>query len=119
MAKRKQTAGKKMSANEKRARALADRLMSELRLVACEPVLTPEDAAKYGEELADHVIKFHLEIQHASGRVPIAKGPFFAARFTKDDEQYYFNLITRVWLSHLKAAAQEQLSRLSTLEATQ
>ena len=94
----------------RRAQALADRLKRELELSACEPLLTAADAGRYGEELARDSIKFHLALNETSCRVQLPKQIFFSDILPED---YYFRKITHVWLSHLKAAAQEAMAVFS------
>lgn len=102
---------KRVVNKRERAQALADRLKGELGLTICEPVLTGKDAAKYDLVVSPDRIFLHLAIPAMSCNIPLAPKPFFHPDYGQEDEDYYFRLVTRVWLTHLKAAAQEIMAR--------
>lgn len=95
---------RKSVVNERRrAQQLAARLQEALGLDVCTPLLTERAAAKYGQELPDHVIKLHLRREAIVYTVPIARSVIFAQWYTDEDREYLVRLVGRVWLDYLNS----------------
>lgn len=83
----------------KRAQALADRLKRELGLDECVPLLTADEAERYGRELPDGLFKFYMQKGDISTAVQVSRRCFLARDYSQDE---FFNVVTRVWLQHLQ-----------------
>lgn len=84
---------------KQRAERLASLVQERVGLTSCTPLLTQAQAAAAGYELPGNVVKFVCRYQEIETAVPIAR---IALSDPAIDDGYLVNLISRVWMHHLK-----------------
>lgn len=93
---------KKIVNKKKRASGFAKRLKDELELVDCTPVLTGDEAEQVGAGLLRNQIGFYLEAPGVGACIPVNRKLFFSPNFDEEDEAYFIDLVTRMWLGYLR-----------------